>query len=45
MKTILALLVLPPLIAAAFIYHAHMMISLLKFQPNQVQYLALRDTD
>ena len=45
MRTILALLVLPPIIAAVFIYHADRMISLYHFQPDQVQYLALRDTD
>ena len=45
MRTILALLVLPPIIAAVFIYHADRMISLYHFQPDQVQYLALNDTD
>jgi hypothetical protein len=45
MRNILALLVLVPLIVAVFIYHAERMISLFHFQPDQVQYLALRDTD
>jgi len=45
MRNILALLVLPPLIAAVFIYHAEMMTRLFRFQQDQVQYLALRDTD
>ena len=45
MRNILALLVLPPLIAAVFIYHAEMMTRLFRFQQDQVQYLALKDTD
>jgi len=45
MRKILALLVLPPLIVAVFIYHAEMMTRLFRFQQVQVQYLALRDTD
>jgi hypothetical protein len=45
MRAILALLVLPPLIAAVFIYHAEMMTRLFRFQQVQVQYLALRDAD
>ena len=45
MRKILALLVLPPLIVAVFVYHAEMMTRLFRFQQDQVQYLALRDTD
>jgi hypothetical protein len=45
MRAILALLVLGPLIAAVFIYHADRMIPLHHFQPDRVQYLALNDTD
>jgi hypothetical protein len=45
MRNLLALLVLRPLIAAVFVYHAERMISVFYFQPDQVQYLALRDTD
>ena len=37
MRKILALLVLSPLIVAAFVYHAKMMTLLIRFQPDQVQ--------
>ena len=37
MRKILALLVLPPLIVAVFVYHAKMMTLLVRFQPDQVQ--------
>ena len=44
-KTIIALVFLPPLVAALFVYHAEMMISFVRFSPEEIPYLEFADTD